>query len=163
MGCDIHLHTEVKIDYDAIIPGRERGEGEKTLPRWEHYSQLHVPRNYDLFARMAGVRNYSRIKCMVDPRGIPEDASGVTLYDWLRAQSDWHTPSWLNAKEIFELAEWCKVHIRADRERAILQHFDLEWECRSYFFGNGYAGFYEYPDERPVGIVDVRFIFWFDN
>lgn len=39
MGCDIHLHQEVKIN----------GE-------WHHYRLAEMPRNYEVFEKMAGVR-----------------------------------------------------------------------------------------------------------
>jgi hypothetical protein len=170
MGCDIHLHAEVKIDYDKILPGRTSGEGPPAPLRWEHYAHLHIMRNYDLFARMAGVRNYRGIEMMVEPRGLPEDISGVTLFDWMRARTDWHTPSWFNAKEIAQLSNWCETNLvahptltTAPNGSHLSRHWDLEWETRSYLFGNSYAGFVQYPEERRPGLVDVRFIFWFDN
>lgn len=171
MGCDIHLHAEVKIDYDKVIPGRASGEGEKMPLRWEHYAQISVPRSYTLFARMAGVRNYDGVEVMVEPRGLPEDISGVTLFDWMRGRvrgrADWHTPSWLNAKEISDLKNWCRENLSSSyRSGGILRHFDLEYESLSYLFGNSYAGLHDYPEEtaqyRP-GLMDVRFVFWFDN
>lgn len=69
MGCDIHLHQEVKIG----------GE-------WHHYREQSVSRNYALFAKMAGVRNYGLTVTPIDePRGIPDDATDGTELTDLRA------------------------------------------------------------------------------
>jgi hypothetical protein len=163
MGCDIHLHAEVKIDYDKIIPGRTSGEGKPTPLRWEHYAHISISRNYDLFARIAGVRNYHDIEVMNEPRGLPEDISGVTLFDWMRGRVDWHTPSWLNAEEIAQLEDWCQANLKAPATQQFPVYWDLEYDSRSYLFGNSYGGFVKYPDERRPGLVDVRFVFWFDN
>lgn len=163
MGCDIHLHAEVKIDYDKIIPGRTSGESDAIPLRWEHYAHLSIPRNYDLFACMAGVRNYENIQPMVEPRGLPEDISGVTLFDWMRGMGDWHTPSWFNAEEIAMLEDWAEKTLTPHPHRAFMGHWDLEIETGSYLFGNSYGGFWKWPEERRPGLVDVRFVFWFDN
>lgn len=63
------------------------------------------PRNYDLFAALAGVRNgrgfagvYTGepIVPIAEPRGIPEDADEDTL----KCLSNEHTPSWLTLSEL---------------------------------------------------------------
>jgi len=41
MGCDIHWHSEVKVD-----------------GVWHHHSNPRISRDYWLFALLAGVRNY---------------------------------------------------------------------------------------------------------
>jgi hypothetical protein len=78
MGTDIHLHTEVKID-----------------GQWRHYGNPNVRQSYKLFARMAGIcgDDYS-FDAMVEPRGIPRDATELTLFDYHYWQSDGHTHSW---------------------------------------------------------------------
>ena len=42
MGCDIHAHLEIKID-----------------GKWLYYSPVNINRNYNVFAKTAGVRNYT--------------------------------------------------------------------------------------------------------
>ena len=133
MGCDIHLHQEVKIN-----------------GKWEHYGIADVGRNYQLFAKMAGVRGDEAP--IVEPRGYPADVTTVTQFnatDWGR---DAHTPSWLGAEEIAELFEWLNEpgEVRP-RERF------------GWLFGNCWDSFTKYPEDRPTGLEDIRFVFWFDN
>ena len=143
MGCDIHLHTEVKI----------KG-------KWHHYSHPNVNRNYRLFARMAGVRNEgNNIQPIAEPRGIPDDATELTNFDYEHWLLDLHSPSWLNAKEISELEYWAHKNCC---------HPESAWRFASefcgYLFGNTYSGFTEVPDHHPYTMLeDIRFIFWFDN
>lgn len=134
MGCDIHLHIEIKLG-----------------GRWEHLGHPNVGRNYELFAVMAGVRGDE--KPIAPPRGLPSDASVVTKFDFANWESDAHTPSYLNAEEIARLEDW--LH-----ERKI----DMEWELlHCYLFGNSFGGFHKYPTERSNVVEDLRFVFWFDN
>jgi hypothetical protein len=135
MGCDIHAHAEVKIN-----------------GTWHHYAMPEFHRDYDLFERMAGVRG-SESEAIAPPRGIPDDATELTKYDAAHWGSDGHSHSWLNAQEISDLSDW-------DDKRGN-KGFDRSWE--RYLFGNYYSGFTKYPQERPDGLDDVRFIFWFDN
>ena len=133
MGCDIHLHQEVKIN-----------------GKWEHYGIADVTRNYQLFAKMAGVRGDEAP--IAEPRGYPVDVTNVTQFDAARWASDSHTPSWLDAEEITKLFEWMKEPGET-RPR--------EWF--GYLFGNHWDSFTKYPEDRPAGLEDVRFVFWFDN
>ena len=55
MGCDIHLHAEIKVN-----------------GKWEHYAHPHIRRDYRLFAKMASVRNA--------PYGHPEHIAGAAAY-----------------------------------------------------------------------------------
>jgi len=57
MGCDIHLHVEVKAP-----------EG-----RWSHALSQYCPRNYVLFGHLAGVRHAPLY--YPEPQGFPKDAS----------------------------------------------------------------------------------------
>lgn len=59
MGCDIHGYLE------------QRKPGGK----WEeHPVSIRLSRNYELFARLAGVRNYAMVQYVAGARGIPSDA-----------------------------------------------------------------------------------------
>lgn len=143
MGCDIHLHTEVKID-----------------GVWHHYSAPSIGRNYSIFAKMAGVRKDDPLP-IAQPRGVPSDATFLTRFDYEMEGADAHTPSWLGAKEIAELVGWI------DETFPSTDH--LDWESRNigYFFGNSFEGFSKHPSDYTGdierGIEDVRWIFWFDN
>lgn len=70
MGCDIHVHVEV----------RDRGHGE-----WAYYDELDVGRDYELFGLLAGVRG-TEFDCQINPRGLPRDASEETRI----AHADYH-------------------------------------------------------------------------
>lgn len=147
MGCDIHLHTEVKID-----------------GQWFHYGAPNVSRNYHLFARMANVRNDGDIKPITMPRGVPDDAATLTKFACDAYGVDGHSHSWLDAQEITELTEYINnvIELRG-------KHGLKWWDCDNfgYFFGNTWGGFWKYRDHQnsgtPKGVEDVRFVFWFDN
>jgi len=144
MGCDIHLHQEVKIN-----------------GKWEHYALLNPRRNYVMFARMANVRNYDgELEPIVEPRGIPKDATVLTKYDFKEWEGDAHSASWLSAQEISELNKWREEYKSFPGEK--LDIFWLE-DWAGYLFGNSWPGFWEYPNDRPAGLEDVRWVFWFDN
>ena len=104
MGCDIHLHTEVKI----------KGV-------WHHYSAPSIDRNYRLFEKMAGVRGAGQGICH---KGLPGDMTELTRYC---AEVNWgsagHTHGWLSAKQITQLVEWVKEqdwNAPKDKDRAVL-------------------------------------------
>lgn len=150
MGCDIHLHTEVKID-----------------GAWHRYGVPNVQRSYAVFAKMAGVRNLTgpdRIVPIAEPRGLPSDATFMTKFDYNRWGTDAHSASWLGAEEIAQLTEFIDEELGLRGERG------KYWWCEDnfgYFFGNTWGGFWKYRNREnsgtPKGVEDVRFVFWFDN
>ena len=136
MGCDIQLYIEVLT---------ENG--------WELYSHPTVGRDYELFAKMAGVRNNGEIETIAQPKGLPNDISYIVRH----ASADWdgdaHSHSWLDSDEIEELRvwndcgrdgpPWCRV--------GELHHEILNCYCEGHYF-----------DEPDVQwIKDTRFVFWF--
>ena len=135
MGCDIHMHAEIKV-----------------AGKWLHYDQPDCQRDYDLFEKMAGVRG-DEAKAIASPRGLPDDASDTTKFDSDHWDTDGHAHSWLSAQEILDLADWDEARGR--------DTFKREWD--RWLCGNNYSDFIRYPDSRPKGIEDVRFVFWFDN
>lgn len=70
MGCDIHCYIEYK-------PAESND--------WSDFGGCINPgRNYDLFAKLAGIRNYDEITPIAKPRGYPEDAAGAARCDqWM--------------------------------------------------------------------------------
>lgn len=140
MGCDIHAHVEVKVG-----------------GAWHHYTVLSIKRNYQLFAKMAGVRNYDEVEPITEPRGLPPDLSVLTKIDWDRGEKNWHTPSWLNGSEIEQIIDWHQKQ----RNNWNLDFFQVadQW---GYLFGNGYD-IAKYPSDYPKEIQDIRLVFWFDN
>lgn len=140
MGCDIHLHIEIKID-----------------GRWHHYAAPGIERNYALFEKLAGVRGEVE-NAIVAPRGLPCDATELTKLDASYWEEDGHTTSWLGMAEIAKLNNWLRTRgawLKYDLEHAIL---------RTYLGGSSFTGWKDYPEDPNVyGTEDVRFIFWFDN
>lgn len=138
MGCDIHLHIELKINGN-----------------WENYSATSVPRNYQLFGLMAGVRDRG-IEPISQPKGLPDDISLITKlhYDSYGAYS--HSPSWLNENEIKILKE------RASKEIDLENFLSFEHNFLSDTFIFGYYICSE--EERAKEFYDdIRFVFWFDS
>lgn len=134
MGCDIHVHAELKID-----------------GKWEHYSCPDIKRNYRLFGLMAGVRDYS-IQPIASPRGLPEDLSVITKIDAARMESDAHSHSYITPKEIVIVEE------SMDDMNGLTAFKETGW-----LFGNSWAGFVKYPEDNEPTIQDIRWVFWFDN
>jgi hypothetical protein len=134
MGCDIHLHVELKIN-----------------GKWEHWNAPHVKRWYPLFSKMARVRaNPGDDDPIAEPRGLPPDMHPLTAWD-LKNAAD-HSHSWLNKEEIHELMLWWEAQ-PYHREHA--QFFEPE-VMGGYLAGNSYSN-------PPPKIEDVRIIFGFDS
>ena len=140
MGCDIHLHTEIKIN-----------------GKWEHYSQPRIERDYALFSKMAGVRSRDDSpKAIVPCRGLPSDCSATVRFCSDYDGIDGHSHSYLSGQEIIELWKWL------ESKTPFLKEIDLRREW-GYLFGNCWGWFYKYREDYPVGIEDIRYVFWFDN
>lgn len=90
MGCDIHLHVEIKVG-----------------GKWLHYNAPDIDRNYRLFTKMAGVRaRDNEINPIAQPRGLPPDASETTQWEAKRWELDGHSHSYLTSAELTELRNW---------------------------------------------------------
>lgn len=135
MGCDIHMFVEMKS---------------KKLGKWLLYSHPEVGRDYDLFAKMANVRNRGDIEPLSDPKGLPKDASESVQVIYEHEKPDAHSESYLSLLEINQLETWYKS--RSDV---------FDWYKQfGFFFGND---FNQTEVADPPAITDVRFVFWFDN
>lgn len=88
MGCDIHLHVEVKLN-----------------GKWEHLGHPTIDRWYLLFGKMAGVRT-DEVEPLSAPKGLPADMSVLTKHDAAGWAGDAHSMSWLGWDEIYALGEW---------------------------------------------------------
>jgi hypothetical protein len=141
MGCDIHAHVEVKID-----------------GQWKHWSNLNIRRCYELFAKMANVRNYEyddeRVEPIAEPRGLPLDMTDLTAMDANRWGCDGHSHSWLSGSEMKVVQKWIG---------------ELYPKCSDFWAVFGYVGGnypwdYECEDCKiHPGWTDSRVVFWFDN
>lgn len=149
MGCDIHLHVEIKVKGDNL---------------WHHYNHPYINRNYKLFAKMANVRNYDEygpIEPISQPKGFPHDASLTTKFDYQeRWGCDAHSASWLNAEEIQSLEEWYDKNLKKEND---FHGFEAANRF-GYLFGNTFHfPQYKGTPTYPKNLEDVRFVFWFDN
>lgn len=136
MGCDIHLHVEVKV----------KG-------KWEHYSHPRIQRSYEVFGIMAGVRDDS-VTPISEPKGLPEDLSLVTKIDYQYDEPDAHSESWLDRNEIRQLIE------RTNHKGAFPG--DFEHSQLGYANGNSFWSIGTENSGHPDEYEDVRFVFWFD-
>lgn len=142
MGCDIHLHIEIKL----------KG-------KWEHWGYPNIDRDYRLFTKMAGVRQVQGITPISQPKGLPDDLTVLTQFDANEQTGDRHSESWLSKEEIVRLSDFLEGLTTGGTER-----FDLEWDIlHCYFFGNSFTEMSKYPENIQEEISDLRFIFWFDN
>jgi len=144
MGCDIHCHIEVMI-----------------ADEWVYYSPGHMSRDYDVFAKMADVRNYSGgIVPISQPKGIPED---VTYMAWLHSEHDGpdgHSHSWLSSSELAEL-----FNFMDDLGYTLWRDTYPFTEFHVWLFGN-HIGYYienRGSEDYPDFLEDIRLVFWFDN
>lgn len=111
MGCDIHMFVEYQTkvdkkqewiigDYFRINPYYKEGESDE--PKYERLG-LHDRRNYDLFATLAGVRDYTeQVIPVSEPKGFPKDACGYVKEQKKIWDGDGHTHSWVTLKELKE-------------------------------------------------------------
>lgn len=131
MGCDIHAHIEVEEVY----------QGGKSYT-W-HFAKVWLGRNYTLFGHMAGVR--SGADPVVEPRGIPANASYETAGSYKEWGADAHTPTWLDVEELKEV-----------RDRL---NKDFDGEGSYYLLDAVIAAMEALRDKH----LKPRLVFWFDN
>jgi len=144
MGCDIHMHIEVKINGN-----------------WEHYAFPHISRRYRLFGKMAGVRDTSQDP-ISPPKGIPEDITTVTRVDLERYGNDGHHHSWFSYEEIVALDAWLAEQPKL-RESALENDLECDILNWTFLFGNSFSGLKKSPQDFPKSVTDVRMVFWFNN
>lgn len=139
MGCDIHAYIEF-------------GEDMTDVTRIECFGKVRIPRNYLLFALLAGVRSDGTVEPVVPPRGIPKPLSFCvagkytefvkpkerpkllqdnTVRWWdpdklYRVCPDWHTPSWLTADELrLVRKEFLAAQSALDTDDGLPAEYDL--------------------------------------
>lgn len=156
MGCDIHLYAE----------------------RWQAGAQqwVNVPvtlsefpdRSYRLFGWLAGVRNYSMVGPLVDPRGFPLDASVFVAQEYIDWDMDAHTPSWLTLDELLNVDYDQIVEDRRTTKQIGPRYWDGaaladagkgQKQTLRDFLG---SFFFQGLDHLKEAKVD-RLVFWFDN
>jgi hypothetical protein len=118
-------------------------------------------RNYNLFAKLAGVRGEGP-----SPKGVPDDASDLALMMVDRWEGDGHSHSWMLMDEALPLflttgqlgkpGEAVLTAMRSGTEAAIEQSFDHFWSLDEHYNDNGEC-------TGRDKLSDFRLIFWFDN
>lgn len=123
MGCDIHLHVEFFM-----------------YGHWKLFGSPSVPRMYELFSLMAGVRRDragEKYSPMFKARGLPETMAWETKDDYLKWDADAHSASYLSAREFSKVVDLVPDPVL----KAIVAAMKtLEWED-----------------------LKTRVVFWFDN
>ncbi|QHZ53394.1 hypothetical protein [Paenibacillus larvae] len=212
MGCDIHLFVEKKINASywvalkginepmiqylqtSLLKCKERGEDTSCLEDWikeekeKTYNFVDIQRSYRLYAALADVRNYNRVKPISEPRGLPSDVSAV-----VKEQSDeWgayaHHRSYLTVKELSEFDWNQKIRFEGFVDEKQYYEFKkngspkwwyreeddldsktlysrIQWtknlsDCVGTFFTWSIPKLIELADGD---LESVRIVFWFDN
>jgi len=102
MGCDIHLHVEVKED-------------SKWSSKISKEGSFYSTRNYNLFAILANVRNdWSKdgyeFRPIDEPRGLPADTSPEVRAEAEGWYGDGHSYSWFTLQELLDY-NWTQITI----------------------------------------------------
>lgn len=122
MGCDIHLAVEVRKNgvWERRLPPPEARDpwyvkqaAERDADKWAKKRsevEWYHDRNYEVFAILAGVRNYNNVTPISEPRGLPDDVSPEVArlnYDHPEYDEDGddvslgdHSHSWLTLAEL---------------------------------------------------------------
>ena len=142
MGCDIHAFYEIKVDDE-----------------WIGYGEADFGRNYDFFARLANVRNYSagKITPIDIPRGLPDDVSKLVALHSNSWDVDGHSHSWISSDEY--------TLIMTEFKPETLKSGMNKWSPPGglYLFSNDFHSWSLHSGEYPEFLQDFRLVFWFDN
>lgn len=137
MGCDVHLHVEVKI----------KGT-------WYHYAAPRVERLYVVFAMMGPCGRAPEVEPISQSKGLPETATPLTRLDYEDYGQEAHGASWLGVEELDLLRKRIKDYF-GDQYNC-LRHGLEHGIFRTYLQGGSLTRI-EDPYE------DLRVVFWFDN
>lgn len=168
MGCDIHAYVE----YAAK---------DRTEPYWITVGgRINPGRDYDLFAKLANVRNYGGdTKPVMEPRGLPERTSLTVLWDnQLYVAEDGHGDEYCTRENAERwVASGSSVWLRDDHS-AVSQP---DWHSHSWCTTDEFRSVLDAPREHGWGIGPAwfavlamldeldrrdqltRLVFWFDN
>ena len=146
MACDIHAYLE-----------KQRDDG-----TYEYIDSVfnHL-RDYNFFAFLADVRNYSNIEPLVPPRrNLPADVSEYVLAQRNEWGSDGHSTSWVSVDELFafDYSSIVKQNTGYTTWGGITRGTSLDMKY-SDFLGDDIMMIIL----RLGKFVDHRIVFWFDN
>lgn len=174
MGCDIHSRAEVRKDgkWEQVGYVFPLDDFDRDYYKREFGNEPFTNRSYGLFAFLAGVRNYSGIEPISEPKGMPEDAS---LSVRVEAEDDaLHSHSWLTLAELlavdYDKEIWDRRYTKQTGPNfwdggATAELHETELGTRETlreFLGERY--FQTLEVLKGLGLMhDVRVVFWFDN
>lgn len=154
MGCDIHAYAEIKRSFGneeeawyccenfQLSPyhiwAKKQGKEVEIDYKYET-NNLYRGRNYGLFEALAGVRGLEE-NCLFDFKGtIPKDCSDFVRSEWEDGEADWHSPSYITIKELFEVEDSYGVSVKgyitqadADKLDTIPSYVPEHWVAESY-------------------------------
>ena len=116
-------------------------------------------RSYDIYGFLAGVRNRSCITPIVEPRGIPDDASEEIIKLYNRDPENCHSSSYLTVEEL----------LAYDYDRSIteIEEYWEEGDEEDPKTIREFLGTFFFDDLKSLKAIGkpnmVRVIFWFDN
>jgi hypothetical protein len=149
MGCDIHTFVE-----------------QQTPTGWEHLEIQEVFdwRSYHLFGWLAGVRNYSQVPPIAEPRGLPADVSREVEKE--SNDLDWHSRSWLSADELLAFDydatfEDRRVTVSGDGGHTAEPGGGEMTTYREFLGPNYFADLTRLAELEKD--APTRVVFWFDN
>lgn len=153
MGCDIHAFAE-----------RRNAAGKFEQVRLKFFDF----RSYGIFAFLAGVRNYSDVTPISEPRGLPEDAGEAVRAAFEYWGCDAHTPSWLTLEELLAFNYDAMTEDRRVMRRVGPNSYSGACTCKPsegktmtwrQFLGEDF-----FKDLNALADAGAeRIVFWFDN
>ena len=132
MGADIHTMLEKEIN------------GEWVMVHVPHWNEAGERRNYDRFAKLAGVRGDGPA-----PKGVPSDISKGAYYRLSKWGNDAHSVSY---DTLIKFLEVCK---ETDRDDVF---YDDTWKYSDFcehYLGIGF--------DKDECVDDFRVVYWFDS
>ncbi|WP_153041721.1 MULTISPECIES: hypothetical protein [unclassified Pseudovibrio] len=119
----------------------------------------HAPfgwKSYRIFSFLAGVPNYSEIKPISEPRGLPDDVSNEIRENYNEWLPDGREPSWISIRELNEFEYDQQIEDRRDGRNTVPIGHGLLTTYRKYLD----PAFF--PELRILNECNAdRIVFWF--
>jgi hypothetical protein len=160
MGCDIHGYIEVKSEW---------------WDGYQDFADLHLNRNYAIFALLAGVRDYEEWGAVIKPKGFPLDSDNYDYWLWIAEDSESgcctleNAEKWVAQKHsIWHPNDEKKIRVSSPdwHTASWLSKEELQKVINRYeeLVSEQYK-LYQYYAILAVlqAIPDSRFLFWFDD
>lgn len=169
MGADIHMFVEKRMPSGNWACVRDLNESlhsealtvlcKASASKFEFTAYWDLrSRNYELFARLAGVRGEGP-----EPRDLPEDVSEYVANEYEGWGHDAHSASWYSADD------FARIYTSTYDENEdgdiplnpyVARRIDTGAEMAVALFLRDKASVYVQDNES---VNDYRFVFWFDN